>query len=107
MEGEVDVGGIARCGLSKHLSCLKNPRFIETTRSIETTVGLRRLGKDNTDKEFSANMRTHWGKKQTNLQEKTQDGVGKVESGMGNIKLEELRNAWRKDQEEEKSDFQR
>ncbi|MPC98510.1 hypothetical protein E2C01_093883 [Portunus trituberculatus] len=53
MEGDVDVGGTARCLFSKYLSCLENPRVTETTRVIETPVGLRKLGEEYTDKEFS------------------------------------------------------
>ncbi|MPC58771.1 hypothetical protein E2C01_052780 [Portunus trituberculatus] len=39
------------------------------------------------------------------LQKKIQDGEDKMENGMDEIKLEELRNAWRKEQEEEKVKF--
>ncbi|MPD06499.1 hypothetical protein E2C01_102313 [Portunus trituberculatus] len=38
------------------------------------------------------------------LQKKVQDGIeDKVENGMGENKLEELRNAWKHEQEEKKS----
>ncbi|MPC33736.1 hypothetical protein E2C01_027095 [Portunus trituberculatus] len=39
------------------------------------------------------------------LQKKTQDGEDTVENGMGEIKLEGLRNACKKEQEEEKVKF--
>ncbi|MPD04537.1 hypothetical protein E2C01_100231 [Portunus trituberculatus] len=39
------------------------------------------------------------------LQVKVQDEAGKVENGISEIKLEELRNVWKREQEEEKVKF--
>ena len=39
------------------------------------------------------------------LQEKVNEGTDKVESGLGAIKLEEWKNAWKKEQDEEKVKF--